>query len=117
MLISVVLIVTITIFLISACFIVEKSNKIQYRLLVENYQLSLLTELASLELHKELASQQIVDDFLYPSELEYSIGTVHIDYNEQTQVFLVKATLKNGQEKQEEVHVTITPVEKKVVKE
>ena len=90
-------------FLIIALLKIHAHNTLEYRLLEDGYRMDILLEMASQTVHQKLAFNG--DEMTFPDNIQFSIGTVRVEWNEKTHQFTLKADLPNGHTKEDTLYI------------
>ena len=85
--------------LIIALLKIHTHNTLEYRLLEDGYRMELLLEMASQTVRQKLSFKE--DEMTFPDSIQFSNGTVRVEWNEKAHQFMLKAYLLNGHTKED----------------
>lgn len=86
-------------FLTIALLKIHAHNTLEYRLLEDGYRMDLLLEMASQKVRQRLSFKG--DEMTFPDNIQFSNGTVRVEWNEKAHQFILKAYLPNGHTKED----------------
>ena len=89
--------------LIIALLKIHAHNTLEYRLLEDGYGMDLLLEMASQTVRQKLSFNK--DEMTYPDVIQFSNGTVHVQWNEKERNFTLNASLPNGHSKKDTLYI------------
>ena len=90
-------------FLIIALLKIHAHNTLEYRLLEDGYRMDLMLEMASQTVRQKLSFNG--DEMTFPDTIQFSSGTVRVEWNEKTHQFTLKAHLPNGHSKEDILYI------------
>ena len=90
-------------FLIIALLKIHAHNTLEYRLLEDGYRMDLMLEMASQTVRQKLTFNK--DEMTYPDVIQFSNGTVRVEWNEKANQFILKANLPNGHSKEDTLYI------------
>ena len=90
-------------FLIIALLKIHAHNTLEYRLLEDGYRMDLLLEMASQTVRQKLSFNK--DEMTYPDVIQFSNGTVHVQWNEKERNFTLNVRLLNGHSKEDTLYI------------
>ena len=79
-------------FLIIALLKIHAHNTLEYRLLEDGYRMDILLEING-------------DEMTFPDSIQFSSGTVSVEWNEKAHQFTLKAHLPNGHSKEDTLYI------------
>lgn len=89
--------------LIIALLKIHAHNTLEYRLLEDGYRMDLMLEMASQTVRQKLTFNK--DEMTYPDVIQFSNGTVRVEWNEKAHQFILKAHLPNGHSKEDTLYI------------
>ena len=89
--------------LIIALLKIHAHNTLEYRLLEDGYRMDILLEIASQTLRQKISFNG--DEMTFPDSIQFSRGTVRVEWNEKTHQFTLKAQLPNGHSKEDTLYI------------
>ena len=90
-------------FLIIALLKIHAHNTLEYRLLEDGYRMDLLLEMASQTVRQKMSFNG--DEMTFPDTIQFSNGTVRVEWNEKAHQFILKASLPNGHSKEDTLYI------------
>ena len=90
-------------FLIIALLKIHAHNTLEYRLLEDGYRMDILLEMASQTVRKKISFNG--DEMTFPNSIQFSSGTVRVEWNEKAHQFTLKAHLPNGHTKEDTLYI------------
>ena len=90
-------------FLIIVLLKIHAHNTLEYRLLEDGYRMDILLEMTSQILRQKISFNG--DEMTFPDSIQFSSGTVSVDWNEKAHQFILKAHLPNGHTKEDTLYI------------
>ena len=90
-------------FLIIALLKIHAHNTLEYRLLEDGYRMDILLEMASQTVRQKLSFNE--DEMTFPDSIQFSSGTVRVEWNDKMHQFTLKAHLPNGHTKEDTLYI------------
>ena len=85
--------------LIIALLKIHAHNTLENHLLEDGYRMDLLLEMASQTVRQKLSFKG--NEMTFPENIQFSNGTVRVEWNEKAHQFILKAYLPNGHTKED----------------
>ena len=90
-------------FFIIALLIIHAHDTLEYRLLEYGYRMDILLEMASQTVRQKISFNG--DEMTFPDSIQFSSGTVSVEWNEKAHQFTLKALLPNGHTKEDTLYI------------
>ena len=90
-------------FLIIVLLKIHAHNTLEYRLLEDGYRMDILLEMTSQILRQKISFNG--DEMTFPDSIQFSSGTVSVEWNEKAHQFTLKAHFPNGHTKEDTLYI------------
>ena len=89
--------------LIIALLKIHAHSTLEYRLLEDGYRMDILLEMASQTVRQKMSFNG--DEMTFPDTIQFSNGTVRVEWNEKAHQFILKVSLPNGHSKEDTLYI------------